>query len=108
MTSKNNMATRYATTHESGRVLRQPDEAPQLTNLERQETDATTLTLHGEIIQKILWNQTRQAQNRHGDNMRNRKKENSTQQKWLGTTYSMNGHFDITQQSMIKITKHMA
>ena len=47
------------------RVLRQPDEAPQLTNLERQETDATTLTLHGEIIQKILWNQTRQAQNRH-------------------------------------------
>ena len=55
----------HATTHESGRVLRRPDEAPQLTNLERQETDATTLTLHGEIIQKILWNQTRQAQNRH-------------------------------------------
>ena len=52
MTSKNNMAKRYATTHESGRVLRQPDEAPQLTNLERQETDATTLTLHAEIIQK--------------------------------------------------------
>ena len=73
MTSKNNMAKRYATTHESGRVLRQPDEAPQLTNLERQETDATTLTLHGEIIQKILWNQTRQAQNRHGDNMRRKK-----------------------------------
>ena len=84
------MAKRHATTHESGRVLRRSDEAPQLTNLERQETDATTLTLHGEIIQKILWNQTRQAQNRHGDNMRNRKKENSTQQKWLGTTYAMN------------------
>ena len=35
-----------------GRVLRRPDAAPQLTNLERQETDATTLTLHAEIIQK--------------------------------------------------------
>ena len=82
------MAKRHATTHESG--PRWSDKAPQLTNLERQETDATTLTLYGEIIQKILWNQTRQAQNRHGDNMRNRKKENSTQQKWLGTTYAMN------------------